>query len=200
MWTWSLNWGNITPEIIIGTCPISNDDLKYIYSKTCVSAVLSLQHYDCLSYWHIDFDDMLRTANKLNIKMLRCPIKDFDVPDMRKKLPQAVSSLNKLISKGHKTYVHCTAGMGRAPLTVLAYLIWIKELSPKDAIRTILEGRPEAVPAWEALYGAKEDIVRLHRMRVEKRAFYLHQRGVNNDPVADWIQSESDVIKSILST
>ena len=141
MWTWSLNWGHITPEIIIGTCPMTNDDLKCIHTETCVSAVLSLQHDDCLSHWHIDYDDMLRIAAKLNIKMLRCPIKDFDLPDMRKNLPLAVSTLESLITKGHRTYVHCTAGMGRAPLTVLAYFIWLKDLSPGDAIKIILKGR-----------------------------------------------------------
>jgi len=188
MWTWSLNWGQITPEIIIGTCPMTSNDLKYIQSKTGVSAALSLQHDDCLSHWHIDYDEMSRTAVKLNIKMLRCPIKDFDVTDMRRNLPKAVSLFYKFISEGHKTYVHCTAGMGRAPLTVLAYFIWLKELTPEDAIKIILEGRPEAVPSWEALYGAKEDIFSLHRGKIEKRAFKLYRLGVHNDPNSDWIQ------------
>ena len=200
MWTWSLNWGHITPEIIIGTCPMTNDDLKYIHAETCISAVFSLQHDDCLSHWHIDYNDLLRIATKLNIKMLRCPIKDFNIPDMRKNLPRAVSSLGKLITKGHSTYVHCTAGLGRAPLTVLAYFIWLKELSPDDAIKIILKGRPEAEPAWEALHGAKEDIVKFNKAEIEKRAFYLHEFGVNNDPMIDWVQAENEVIKSFLST
>jgi hypothetical protein len=51
---------------------------------------------------------------------------------------------------------------------------------------------------WEALSGAKEVIVRIPKTEIEKRAFQLHQHGVNNDPVTDWIQSESKVMKSIL--
>ena len=38
MWTWSLNWDEITPRIVIGTCPMTPDDLDVI----CAEAGLSL--------------------------------------------------------------------------------------------------------------------------------------------------------------
>lgn len=198
MWTWSLNWGQITPEIIIGTCPMTSKDLERIHSETGVSGVLSLQHDDCLSYWRIDYDELKKTADRLRIEMVRCPIIDFDVPDMRRNLPKAVSSLAYLITQGHKTFIHCTAGLGRAPLTVLAYLIWLKTLQPDDAIRRILNGRPGAVPAWEALYGSREDMIQMYRPNIEKYAYILYQQSINNNSESDWIQAEDEVLKSAL--
>jgi hypothetical protein len=199
MWTWSLNWGQITPEIVIGTCPMGPDDLERIHAEAQVSGVLSLQHNECLSYWNINYGDLFEAACQLNIKMVRCPIRDFDVPDMRKNLPRAVASLTKLISTGRKTYVHCTAGLGRAPLTVLAYLIWLKNLSPEKAIRIILKGRPGAAPAWEALHGAREDMIRLYRTEIERRAYRLYRLGIYNDPQADWNHAENEILSSVLT-
>ncbi len=46
MWTWSLNWGEITPRILIGTCPMTPADLDRIRAGADVSALLSLQHND----------------------------------------------------------------------------------------------------------------------------------------------------------
>ncbi|KAL4305003.1 hypothetical protein AHAS_Ahas16G0034800 [Arachis hypogaea] len=48
---------------------------------------------------------------------------DFDPNSLRNILPKAVSSLEWAISKGKgRVYVHCTAGLGRAPGVTIAYL------------------------------------------------------------------------------
>ncbi|MCH88985.1 phosphoglucan phosphatase DSP4 chloroplastic-like, partial [Trifolium medium] len=45
-----------------------------------------------------------------------CPDGDFDSFDLRKRLPAVISKLYKAIkSNGGVTYIHCTAGLGRAP-------------------------------------------------------------------------------------
>lgn len=42
--------------------------------------------------------------------------RDFDAHDLRIRLPAVVSKLHKAINQnGGVTYVHCTAGLGRAP-------------------------------------------------------------------------------------
>jgi hypothetical protein len=126
MWTWSLNWGEITDSIVIGTCPMTPDDLSRIQSQAGVSGVLSLQHDDCLAYWNIDYAAMVHTGEAFGLAMRRCPIKDFNVPDTRKRLPGAIHTLANMINHDHRVYVHCTAGLGRAPVVVLAYLIMVK--------------------------------------------------------------------------
>lgn len=47
--------------------------------------------------------------------MFRC-FRDFDAFDLRMRLPAVVSTLHKAINQnGGITYIHCTAGLGRAP-------------------------------------------------------------------------------------
>jgi len=167
IWKWSLNWGEITPDIIVGSCPMTPDDIVRLRRQAGVSAMLSLQHDECLNYWDIDYPAMYQAAQDLSMVMIRCPIRDFDIPDMRQNLPHAVSMLAHLLSSHHRTYVHCTAGLGRSPLIVLGYLIWIEKYHKEEAIRTILHGRPNAVPAWEAFYGACDDLEDLYRDQIQ---------------------------------
>jgi len=198
MWTWSLNWGEVTPEIVVGTCPMAAGDLARIRAGARASAVLSLQHDSCLAYWGIDYAEMCAAAEELGMTMSRCPIRDFDVADMRRCLPDAVAALAALLTRGHRTYVHCTAGLGRAPLTVLAYLILVERRDPEQAIRLILRARPGAVPAWEAYHGCRGDLIRRYGRRIEQRAYELHQRGVYGDALADWCEAEAEVLAEAL--
>ncbi|MEW6440187.1 MAG: dual specificity protein phosphatase family protein [bacterium] len=199
MWTWSLNWGDVTPRIVVGTCPMQPGDLRRIRSEAAVSAVLSLQHDDCHSYWNIDYQAMRRAGEALGLEMMRCPIRDFDVSDMRRCLPRSVPILARLLSQGHRTYVHCTAGLGRAPLTVLAYLILVEGCGPETAIRRVLKARPEAVPAWEAYYGFRADLVARHRSTIERRAYELHETGAYADAQTDWVRAEEEVLRAVLT-
>ena len=62
-------------------------DLARIRDEAKVSAVLSLQHDDCLKYWSIDFQGLMVAARRSGITLARQPIRDFDVQDMRRQLP-----------------------------------------------------------------------------------------------------------------
>jgi atypical dual specificity phosphatase len=200
MWTWTLNWGEIRRRILIGTCPMTPADLDRIAAATGVSAVLSLQHAACLDYWRIDHHRLRDHGKSLGLHMLRSPMRDFDIADQRRRLPAAVAALAGLQAQGHRTYVHCTAGLGRAPLTVLSYLVWIEGWSPEEAIGLIHAARPGAVPAWEAHHGCREDLVERYRSRIEERAYALSQaRDLGQgDAETDWIQAEREVLRMAL--
>jgi atypical dual specificity phosphatase len=199
MWAWSLNWGQITDNIVIGTCPMSPNDLRRIHGEAGASGVLSLQHDDCLAYWDINFTMMHRTGTELGLMMERCPIRDFNVPDMRRHLPTAIRTLAYLLVHGHRTYIHCTAGMGRAPTVVLGYLTLVEGYSPDGAIRLIQKGRPESVPAWEAYYGCREDLVARHRKAIERRAYELYELGIHDNAHADWFRAQVEILRSMLT-
>lgn len=201
MWIWSLNWGEISPRILIGTCPMRPADLGRIQAATGVSAVLSVQHDDCLAYWGIDYGEMCEHGAGLGLRMERRAMRDFDVADQREKLPGAVAALARLQAEGHRTYVHCTAGLGRSPLTVLSYLICIEDRLPEQAIALIHGARPGAVPAWEAYHGCRQDLIDRHRTRVEQRAFELYRAraGGPGDAAADWAKAEAEVLRAVLA-
>jgi hypothetical protein len=198
MWTWSLNWGEISPHIVVGTCPMTPADLGRIQAGAGVSAVLSLQHDECLAYWDIDYEAMHRHGTRLGLAMQRCPVRDFDIPNQRKRLPYAVAALARLCSAGHRTYVHCTAGLGRAPLTVLGYLTWMDGQSPECAIGLIHAARPGAVPAWEAYHGCREDLVTRHHAWIAQRAYELHEADRQRTALENWTAAEAEVLRVVL--
>lgn len=53
-------------------------------------------------------------------------IRDFDAFDLRFRLPAVVSKLHKAVTRnGGVAYIHCTAGLGRAPATAVCDLYTI---------------------------------------------------------------------------
>lgn len=61
----------------------------------------------------------------IHFYLIHWQAKDFDPDSLRNELPRAVSSLEWAISEGKgKAYVHCTAGLGRAPAVAIAYMFW----------------------------------------------------------------------------
>lgn len=61
------------------------------------------------------------------IKLVHYPIHDFNEADLTAKLFEGTQVLNHMISdEGLKVYVHCTAGMGRAPAVAVVYLSLFK--------------------------------------------------------------------------
>jgi protein-tyrosine phosphatase len=52
---------------------------------------------------------------------------DFDPHSLRNILPGAVKAIENELSSGRKVYVHCTAGLGRAPAACIAYIYWFQD-------------------------------------------------------------------------
>lgn len=198
MWEWSLEWDEVTPTILVGSCPMKISDLEQIRNETGIDSLLSLQHDDCHTYWSIDFEGLKGAASKLGLRIKRVPIRDFDIQDMRRQLPCAIAALAELQTTCNRTLVHCTAGFGRAPLTVLGYLTLVEGLDPEQAIQLILRARPKAVPAWEALHGCVEDLVALHRDEIARRAYEIYERGEHATAEEDWRHAQAEVLRDVL--
>ena len=52
---------------------------------------------------------------------------DFDPHSLRRILPGAVKVIQAELCRGRKVYVHCTAGLGRAPAACIAYMYWFQD-------------------------------------------------------------------------
>jgi len=74
-------------------------------------------------------------------------------------LPEAVRVVNLLVTKGHRVYVHCTAGINRATLVVVAYLYFIQGLRRDEALKMVKQGRPIANPYLDCLTEAKRRLL-----------------------------------------
>jgi hypothetical protein len=71
---------------------------------------------------------------------VRPQIVDFDGQSLRRCLPRIVKTLQGALSAGGRVYVHCTAGLGRAPAVCIAWRYWYGGLQ-LDEVR----GGPPAV-------------------------------------------------------
>jgi len=195
MWTWSLDWGEVSPSLLVGSCPMQPKDLTRIHRASGATAVLSLQHDDCLDYWKIDYARMLAAGRRSGLRMERCPMRDFNIADQQRRLPAAVASLTRLQLQGHRTYVHCTAGLGRSPLTVWAYLVLVEGRDPGRAIESIRQVRPAAVPSWEALEGCRRDLLAGHQEKIADRAYALYRKGIQGGADRHWFLAEQQVLR-----
>lgn len=194
MWVWTLNWGEIRDDIVVGTCPTTAADIDAIGDETGARALLSLQTDECRASLGIVYEDLVRHARRRDLVLVNAPMRDFDAVEQRSSLPSAVTALRNLLAGGRKTYVHCTAGANRAPLTVLAYLTFVEGMTVPDAMALIHNGRPGAEPYWESYHGCRQDVIARNRATVERRAWELCQLDPNPAPDANWRQAEIEVL------
>jgi hypothetical protein len=137
---------------------------------------------------------MHNQGSRLGLTMRRCPLRDFDIPNQRERLPHAVAALTRLREAVHLRALH--RGLGRAPRRY--GLPHLGGGQPECAIRTIHNARPGAVPAWEAYHGCRADLVARYRSMIERRAYELHEKGGPRTALDNWVDAEAGVIRSAL--
>ncbi|PPR98672.1 hypothetical protein GOBAR_AA21991 [Gossypium barbadense] len=87
-------------------------------------------------------------------------LQDFDPDSLRNILPKAVSSLEWAIAEGKgRVYVHCTAGLGRAPAVAIAYMFWFCGMNLNTAFEALTSKRP-CGPNKRAIRGATYDLAK----------------------------------------
>lgn len=162
MWHWTLNWSEIRHDIVVGSCPMRPHHVDRIADDAGVDALLSLQTDGCRAALGIEASALALHATKRGLVVVNVPMRDFDPAEQRRRLPEAVRALGALLSDGHRTYVHCTAGINRAPLVVLTYLTFVEGMATDEAIVLIHKARPEASPYWDAYHGCRDDALVAH--------------------------------------
>lgn len=154
-----MNYNFIRPDLIVGSClQVPSDVDKLI--KIGVRTIFCLQKNSDLEYFGVDIQAIEDYAKKHeNIEHVRAEIRDFDAFDLRMRLPAVVSILHKAInSNGGVAYIHCTAGLGRAPAVALAYMYWVLGYKLSEAYEFLLSKRA-CCPKLEAIRSATADIL-----------------------------------------
>lgn len=85
---------------------------------------------------------------------MRYAIRDNDPQSFIDQGRNAAANLDRLLSAGKLTYVHCTAGMGRAPSAVMTYLVLHKGLEVVDAYKYVVYHRTVATPSIDTIHSA----------------------------------------------
>jgi len=140
-----INFGRIEENIFIGNAPQSIIDISRL-KQMKMTAVVSLQSDQDLKSLNIDWKKMQDAYLHCNISVQRFPIVDFDKVDLGNKLLGPVQALDCLLQSDHQVYVHCNAGVCRAPATVLGYLCHYRSMPIDQGLAYIRRNRPQANP------------------------------------------------------
>jgi protein-tyrosine phosphatase len=153
-----MHFSRVLPQVLVGSCPQTAEDVHVLAAGLTVTAVLSLQTDEDLPYDHQQWLAIQELYRRLSIRLCRVPVRDFDSADLRARLPECVRTLNELLRQGHTVYVHCTAGMNRSPSVVVAWLHWMQPCELETALRQVTSCH-SCLPDREAICGAGEDLV-----------------------------------------
>ncbi len=140
-----INFSRIENNLFVGSAPQSDVDVARL-AQMKITAVLSLQSDADLRAHRIDWPKLQSAYQFNSIHAQRFPIIDFDEFDLGEKLPAPVRTLNQMLDLEHRVYVHCNAGICRAPATVLAYLCHYRNMSIEDGLAYLRRERPQVHP------------------------------------------------------
>ena len=139
----------ILSNLFVGSCPRNGADIEGL-KQLGVTAVLNLQTDDDMAHLDLNWAAIETCHQAFGVEVRRVPVRDYDHKDLCKKLPACVQALAELIQQGHTVYVHCTAGSGRSPSVVIAYLHWEGKWDLDKAESHVQQCRPCA-PDMEAI-------------------------------------------------
>eukprot|EP00252_Welwitschia_mirabilis_P011425 TRINITY_DN2567_c0_g1_i3.p1 TRINITY_DN2567_c0_g1~~TRINITY_DN2567_c0_g1_i3.p1 ORF type:complete len:417 (-),score=88.01 TRINITY_DN2567_c0_g1_i3:129-1379(-) len=154
-----MNYNFVLPNLIVGSCPQNPADVDKL-KDIGVRTIFCLQQDPDLAYFDVDISAIQEHAKQIDgIQHIRAEIRDFDAFDMRMRLPKVVSKLLDAV-KGTQgiTYIHCTAGLGRAPSVALAFMFWVLGYKLEDAHKLLQSVRP-CFPKLDAIRSATADML-----------------------------------------
>ncbi len=151
-----INLTRIQSCLYVGTYAQNALDIERLRSGPRVSAILNLQTDEDFAALRLNWADLQQQYLARDLAVIRWPIRDFDPEDLRHRLSGAVGALDQLLQVRHRVYVHCTAGVGRAPAVAIAYLSWVKGWELEAAHTFVIQQRACA-PYIEAIHRATAD-------------------------------------------
>lgn len=112
-----------------------------------------------MAYFDLDIRPIQAACHSLGIAHVRFEIRDFDPFDLRKRLPDAVRVCCEAAASGRgPLYIHCTAGLGRAPAVAMAWMHWCKGYPLQEAV-TLLTSIRACNPKVQAIRQATVDVL-----------------------------------------
>lgn len=154
-----MNYHQILPQLLVGSCPESPREIELLKREEVVSAILSLQTDSDLRWLGLETRPLEEACARLGVLYRRAPVADMDSEELRARLTDCVRALDELLAAGHKVYLHCTAGAGRSPSVAIAWLVlragwdlsrahaWVVQHRPSspdlNAIRAVVGEGPE---------------------------------------------------------
>jgi atypical dual specificity phosphatase len=146
---------HVLPHLIVGEYP-NVADVPWLRDTLGVSAVVCLQDDADLASKRLRLTDLRRAYLEAGVAFEHVPIPDGDPEFLADRLPAVVELVHGHVAAGATVYLHCNAGMNRAPTAAIAYMHVRGGLALAEAI-AFVKARRSCVPyvrALEICYGA----------------------------------------------
>lgn len=155
-----MNYNRIIEDVIVGSCLQVPDDVDKLVDDENVSTIVCLQRDSDMAYFDLDIAPIQKRCEEVDgVWHVRLGINDFDPYNLRLRLPAVIKEMAQIHRENEGTvYIHCTAGMGRAPAVALAYMWWVKGIHLEDAYATLYAAR-KCHPKLYAIRQAAADIL-----------------------------------------
>ena len=134
----------IVPGLLVGEYP-TPEDIEWLRCTHDITAVVSLQDDADIASKGLRVDQLVTAYKRHGVQFHRLPVTDCDIEMLAMRLDAIVALLDELMSGGDRVYLHCNAGMNRAPTAAIAYLHRHHNLS-LSAARDLVKERRHCVP------------------------------------------------------
>jgi protein-tyrosine phosphatase len=147
----------ITEHLLVGEYPREND-IEWLAGEHRVTAIHNLQDDEDLRINAIDAAALRTECARHGITLVRTPIQDGSADDMAARLEAALQDLAALMSKRERVYLHCNAGLNRAPTLAIAYLRANAGMSLNEAMAHVKRRRAcgPFMTVLEAYFGPRD--------------------------------------------
>lgn len=139
----------ILPHLLVGEYPTA-DDASWLRDDQAVSSVVNLQDDGDLASKGLRLGDLEAAYAAHGMPFHRIPIPDCDREVLQARLDDTVRLLATLVGAGHRVYLHCNAGLNRAPTMAVAYM-HVHYGLPLAAARDFVRSRRHCVPYMQVL-------------------------------------------------
>jgi protein-tyrosine phosphatase len=130
----------ITDLLLVGEYPRISD-IEWLKDEFRVTAIHNLQDDEDLRINGIDVIGLRAACQRHQIKLVRTPIRDGSSDDMAARLDDALQHLEELLSIRERVYLHCNAGLNRAPTLAIAWLRANAGMSLNEAMTYVKQRR-----------------------------------------------------------
>ena len=126
------------------------EDVAWLRDEHGVTVVVSLQDDADLASKGLRIAALERAYREHGVAFHRFPVPDGDDRNLAARLGEIVALLRRLAAAGERVYLHCNAGLNRAPTAAIAYLHVHEGLS-LEAARDDVKRLRHCVPYMRAL-------------------------------------------------
>lgn len=149
------DYSEILPQLLIGEYP-TPEDAAWLKSDLGVGTVLCLQDEADLAGKFLRLSELRASYAAQQLDFRHVPVTDGDAVALAAALVDIVALVREAIDAGKRIYVHCNAGMNRAPTVAIAYL-HVHEDMPLTQAHDFVKERRLCIPYMSALKAAYLD-------------------------------------------